>query len=86
MSSLWSDASNINCCTTWSCRLSRVYWIVGREERVRRGEKRRREEEEGRRGRISSRRGKKGRRREERGKEAIKEEEGKRGWALSQTE
>ena len=87
MSSLRSDASNINCCTTWSCRLSRVYWIVGREERVRRGEERkRREEEEGRRGRISSRRGKKGRRREERGKEAIKEEEGKRSWALSQTE
>ena len=41
MSSLRSDASDINCCTTWSCRLSRVYWIVGREERVRRGKKER---------------------------------------------
>ena len=61
MSSLWSDASDINCCATWSCRLSRVYWGGRRGLEEEREEEREGERRGGRRGRIS-RRGKKGRR------------------------
>ena len=73
MSSLRSDASDINCCATWSCRLSRVYWGGRRGlEREREGE--RREES---RGRISKR-GKKGRRKRRGREKEIGEEEGKK--------